>query len=86
MLFLAGKADPHASTGKPSAIAVDTSMKTFHEWLREGQQQEGLWLGNDKLAQPGMSNINPLDQPKAKSEKPRPTVSPVKTLKAKTMV
>ncbi|PQO30428.1 hypothetical protein DTL21_24040 [Bremerella cremea] len=51
----------------------------------EGQQQEGLWLGNDKLAQPGMSNIKPSDQPKAKSEKPRPTASPVKTLKAKTM-
>ena len=61
---------------------VDTYMKTFHEWLRERQRQEGLWLGDDKLAQPGMSNVNPLDQPKAKSEKPKPTVSPVKTLKA----
>ena len=59
-------------------------MKTFHDWLRERQQQEGLWLGDDKLAQPGMSNVNPLDQPKAK-EKPKPTVSPVKTLKAKPM-
>jgi len=29
-----------------------------------------------------MSNIHPLDQPKAK-EKPKPTVSPVKTLKPK---
>ena len=59
-------------------------MKTFHEWLRERQkQQEGLWLGDDKLAQPGMSNVNQLDQPKAKNEKPMPTVSPVKMLKAK---
>jgi len=58
-------------------------MKTFHEWLAERQRmREGLWLGDDKLAQPGMSNVNPLDQPKAK-EKPKPTVSPVKTLKAK---
>ncbi|TWT30557.1 hypothetical protein KOR42_54180 [Thalassoglobus neptunius] len=68
--------------GKAVSPSVDTSMKTFHEWLRERQQQEGLWLGDDKLAQPGMSNVNPLDQPKAK-EKPKPTVSPVKTLKAK---
>jgi len=36
-------------------------MKTFHEWLRDRQQKEGLWLGDDKLAQPGMSNVNPLD-------------------------
>jgi len=55
----------------------------LHEWLRKRQQQEGLWLGDDKLAQPGMSNVNPLDQPKAKSEKPKPTVSPVKMLKPK---
>ena len=39
--------------------------------------REGLWLGDEKLAQPGMSNVNPLGQPKAKSEKPKPTVSPV---------
>ncbi|MCA9233695.1 MAG: hypothetical protein KDA57_23865, partial [Planctomycetales bacterium] len=58
-------------------------MQTFHEWLRERQQQEGLWLDDDKLAQPGMSNVNPLDQPKAMSEKPKPAVSPVKTLKPK---
>lgn len=44
--------------------------------------REGLWLGDYKLAQPGMSNVSPLDQPKA-NEKPKPTVSPVKTLKAK---
>lgn len=37
----------------------------------------------DRLSQLGMSNVNPLDQPKAKSENPKPTVSPVKTLKAK---
>jgi len=60
-------------------------MKTFHEWLAEQRRmREGLWLGDDKLAQPGMSNVSPLDQPKAK-EKPKPTVSPVKTLKAKPM-
>jgi hypothetical protein len=59
-------------------------MKTFHEWLvrRQAMQSEGLWLGDDKLAVPGMSNVNPLDQPKAK-EKPKPAVKPVKTLKAK---
>lgn len=58
-------------------------MKTFHEWLREQRAvREGLWLGDDKLAVPGMSNINPLDQPKAK-EKPKPTVTPLKMLKAK---
>jgi len=68
--------------GNPSANARDTSMKTLHKRLRDRQQQEGLWLGNDKLAQPGMSNVNPLDQPKAKA-KPKPTVSPTKTLKAK---
>jgi hypothetical protein len=58
-------------------------MKTFHEWLAEqGRMREGLWLGGDKLALPGMSNVNLLDQPKAK-EKPKPTVTPLKTLKPK---
>lgn len=47
---------------------------------------DGFPLGDDKLSQPGMSNVNPLDQPKAKSEKPKPTVLPVKTLKAKPVV
>ncbi len=47
-------------------------------------QSEGLWLGDDKLAAPGMSNVNPLDQPKAK-EKPKPAVKPVKMLKPKPM-
>ena len=51
--------------------------------MTSDSNRRGLWLGNDKLAQPGMSNVNPLDQPKAKSEKPKPTVSPVKTLKPK---
>jgi len=57
-------------------------MKTDHEWQREQQRmREGLWLGDDKLAQPGMSNVNPLDQPKVKSGKPKPTAT--KTLKPK---
>ncbi|MCG6157395.1 hypothetical protein [Rubinisphaera margarita] len=58
-------------------------MKTFHKWLAEQRAvREGLSLGNDKRAQPGMSNVNPLDQSKVK-QKPKPTVSPVMMLKAK---
>ena len=57
-------------------------MKTLHEWQRERRHCEGLWLVEDKLAQFGMSNVNPLDYPKRK-EKPKSTVSPIKTLKAK---
>ena len=55
-----------------SAGAIDTTMKTFREWLA---MREGLWL-NDKNAVVGMSNINPLLQKKAK-------VKPLKLPKAK---
>ena len=61
-------------------------MKTFHEWLAERVQAEGLWL-NDKRAVPGLSNVNPLNKIKgAKPKPPRPTVAkgftPLKPLKA----
>lgn len=80
---LYAKANPLTHARERASTSVDTYMKTFHEWLAEQQRmREGLWLGDDKLAQPGMSNVNPLDQPKVK-EKPKPIVSPVKTLKPK---
>lgn len=55
----------------------------FHKGLAERQRRhcEGVWL-NDKLAVPGMSNVNPLMQKKAKGRKQQPAV---KTLKAKPM-
>ena len=59
-------------------MAIDTGMKTFHEWLAERTKNEGLWL-NDKNAVVGMSNINPLLQKKAK-------VKPLKLPKAKLCV
>ena len=61
-------------------------MKTFHEWLAErtATQSEGLWL-NDKLAVPGLSNVNPLNKSKCAELKPpkpfRPP--PPATFKAK---
>jgi hypothetical protein len=78
-LYAPSKLLTHARTGKPSAKGVDTSMKTFHEWLAERQQRqcEGLWL-NDKLAVPGMSNVNPLMQKKVKGRKQTPAVKPLK--------
>ncbi len=58
---LYAKANRSRTHGKPSASGVDTGMMTFHEWLAEQRRmREGLWLGDDKLAIPGMSNINPL--------------------------
>jgi hypothetical protein len=42
------------------------------------------WLGDEKLAPPSKSNVNPLE-PNAKSGKPKPMVSPMKTLKLKPM-
>lgn len=39
-------------------------MKTFHEWLKERQQCEGLWL-NDKNAVIGLSKMNPLPKDSA---------------------
>ena len=41
------------------AGAIDTGMKTFHEWLSERMKNEGLWL-NDKNAVIGLSRLNPL--------------------------
>ena len=49
-----------------SASGVDTYMKTFHEWL--AMRREGLWLGDDKLAVPGMSDVNPLHKHKKKHQ------------------
>ena len=57
------------------AGAIDTGMKTFHEWLAGRTKNEGLWL-NDKNAVVGLSNINPLLQKKVK-------VKPLKLPKAK---
>jgi hypothetical protein len=45
-------------------MAIDTGMKTFHEWLTDRTKNEGLWL-NDKSAVVGMSKINTLLQKKA---------------------
>jgi hypothetical protein len=76
----------HARTGKPSAIAIDTSMKTFHEWLAERQQRqcEGLWL-NDKNAVIGLSKMNPLPRDsavnKSLKQKPKPPPSGVPVFK-----
>ncbi|WP_261341517.1 hypothetical protein [Blastopirellula marina] len=39
-------------------------MKTFHEWLRERQQQEGLLLNADGRLK-GMSPANPLPRDSA---------------------
>jgi len=57
-------------------------MKTFHEWLRERQQQEGLLLNADGRLK-GMSPANPLPQNSAvnrslsKKSKPPPSGVPV---------
>ncbi|PQO30426.1 hypothetical protein DTL21_24030 [Bremerella cremea] len=49
-------------------------MKTFHEWLRERQQQEGLLLNADGRLK-GMSPANPLPRDsavnKSLSKKPK---------------
>lgn len=69
----------NARTGERQELpagAIDTAMKTFHDWLAERMaKNEGLWL-NDKNAVVGISNINPLLQKKAK-------VKPLKLPKAK---
>jgi hypothetical protein len=53
-------------------------MKTFHEWLRERQQQEGLLLNADGRLK-GMSPANPLPRDsavnKSLSKKPKPPPS-----------
>lgn len=65
---------------------VDTSMKTFHEWRaeREQEQCEGLWL-NDKNAVIGLSKMNPLPRDpavnKSLSQKPKLPPSGVPVLK-----
>jgi hypothetical protein len=61
--------------GKWSAIAVDTYMKTFHEWPaeRERRQCERLWL-NGKSAVIGLWKMNrlPRDSAVKKSVSKRP--------------
>ncbi len=57
--FLMPRGHAHARAGlreESPAGAIDTAMKTFHEWLA---MREGLWL-NDKNAVIGMSRLNPL--------------------------
>ncbi|MCG6155701.1 hypothetical protein [Rubinisphaera margarita] len=59
-------------------------MKTFHEWLRERQQQEGLLLNADGRLK-GMSPANPLPRNSAMnkrlSKKPKPPPSGVPVFK-----
>ena len=50
-------------------------MMTFYDLLRT--KCEDLWL-NDKNAVPGLSNVNPLRQPKPKAPKPMPKLKPVR--------
>jgi len=84
--FFMQKPDAHARTGKPSAIAIVTGIKTFHEWLAERQRRqcEGLWL-NDKNAVIGLSKMNPLPRDsavnKSLSKKPKPPLSGVPVFK-----
>jgi hypothetical protein len=57
--FSYAKTSPIRTQGRcqeSTALATDTAMKTFHEWLA---MREGLWL-NDKNAVIGMSRLNPL--------------------------
>jgi len=65
--FLIAQRIAHARTGNPSASGVDTSMKTFHGWLRERHKQ-----------QEGMSPANPLpkDSEVNKSLKQNPKALP----------
>lgn len=77
--MLKNKALAHA---KAIANALHTTMKTFHDWL--AMRTEGLWL-NDKLAVPGMSNINPLLKEKPKKPKPLPTLKPLKAKQPATL-
>jgi hypothetical protein len=41
------------------AGAIDTGMKTFHEWLAERTKNEGPWLG-DKNAVVGLSTTGSI--------------------------
>jgi hypothetical protein len=68
----------HKAAGRQEqspAGAIDTGVKTFHEWLTDRSKNDGLWL-DDKSAVVGMLNINPLLQKKAK-------VKPLKLPKSK---
>ena len=63
-LFLYRDVESHSRTHglreESPAGAIDTAMKTFHEWLTERMaKNEGLWL-NDKNAVIGLSRLNPL--------------------------
>jgi hypothetical protein len=59
-------------------------MKTFHEWLRERQQQEGLLLNADGRLK-GMSPANQLPRDsagkKSLKQKPKPPPSGVPVFK-----
>jgi len=59
-------------------------MKTFHEWLRERQQQEGLLLNADGRLK-GMSPANPLPKDsavnKSLKQKPKPLPATVPVFK-----
>jgi hypothetical protein len=59
VFFIVALGHAHAWAGERQespAGAIDTGMKTFHEWLA---MREGLWL-NDKNAVIGLSRLNPL--------------------------
>jgi hypothetical protein len=62
----------HGLREESPAGAIDTGMKTFHEWLAV---REGLWL-NDKNAVIGLSRLNPLPKNsavnKSLAKKPKP--------------
>lgn len=75
--FLYATEAAHARTGKRPAIIIDTNMMTFHEWLRERQQQEGLLLSIDGRLK-GISPLNPLPKDSAfnKSLKQKPKTLP----------
>jgi hypothetical protein len=62
--FSYAKTSPIRTQGRcqeSPAGAIDTGMKTFHEWLA---MREGLWL-NDKHAVIGLSRLNPLPKSSA---------------------
>jgi hypothetical protein len=67
VFFIVALGHAHARTGlrkESPPLAIDTGMKTFHEWLA---MREGLWL-NDKNAVIGLSRLNPLPKNSAVSK------------------
>jgi len=64
VFFIVSLGNAHARAGEcqeSPPMAIDTGMKTFHEWLAV---REGLWL-NDKNAVIGLSRLNPLPKDSA---------------------